>query len=175
MPPSTNSPRPTLSRRDLKAISLWTARMLASEDGQTLYAESIRVTIEKTDEAESIEVRPAKGVDGLNTPESLAVGRSDRAAGSPADPDEILRVMFSRDELNILSQLVAESKATVRRAKSVQEATKIPEGKFWVLWSNLQQRGNRGGVKTGSEWARRRESVRRGVGRSHFEFFKSSG
>jgi hypothetical protein len=169
MLPSTNSPRPPLSRREMKAVLLWAARQLASESGEVVYTGPVRVRVEKVGGAEAIEVRPAKGVDGMELPESVGVARSDTAADPVADPDELLRVMFSRDELNILSQLVAESKATVRRAKSVQEATKIPEGKFWVLWSNLQQRGvvvdatEGEGFEIGpawvAEWVRKREGV----------------
>ena len=86
---------------------------------------------------------PVKGTDGLTEPESY--GSNSEAINT--SQQELLRVMFSRDEVRILSEMVGKSAAM--KASAVLDACRVEKSKFWVLWSNLQQRGFIGDAEKG--------------------------
>jgi hypothetical protein len=123
------------SRNDLKAIALWAARMLASEGGGTPFPGKVRLEIVKSDDSESVVVKPTKGIDGLSAPEQL---RGDERID--ATMSDLLQLFLSPDERSLLIELQAAGKATasaiLERAKG-----KVSKSAFWELWGNLQQRG----------------------------------
>lgn len=133
------------SRRVLKSSILWCSRWLVSDDGE-FYRGKIHVEITASKEGETVGVKPVRGIDGLTDP--TADLRVTPAPGSGqavvqtgvavASPSEMLRVMFSRDEVRILKELAGHEPS---KAAAVMDRCRIEKSKFWVLWSNLQQRG----------------------------------
>lgn len=100
------------------------------------YSGKVEVTIRATREGEKITVVPARGADGMTEP---VLGVSESAGESQqATCSQMLAVLFSRDEVRVLSEMLG---AKAVKAKTVMDGCKISESKFWVLWSNLQQRG----------------------------------
>lgn len=102
--------------------------------GEFFKGRNLVVRIETPGHGAAFEVTPSKrDGDGMADPPSLANSQQ-----AEATPSELLAVLFSRDEVRILSEMLGEK---ALKAKTVQDGCKISESKFWVLWSNLQQRG----------------------------------
>lgn len=130
---SSSSPGPrSPSRRVLKGTILWCARWILG--GGEFYRGSIQVEVTAAREGERVVVEPRRGADGLTEPEPLGV----REEVAEATPAELLRVLFSRDEIRILSEMLRDKGV---KASWVMDVSKVEKSKFWPLWSNLQQRG----------------------------------
>lgn len=130
------TPRRPPGRRELKSVILWAARMLVSEDGgETLYSESIRVKIEKTDEAEAMVVEPRRGLDGLAVPEQLRQA-PDADVGAP----ELLRVLLGDSERVLVADLLEHGPCQATQVLDRCRA-KVGKSDFWPLWGSLQSRG----------------------------------
>lgn len=128
--PDRPSPARAPSRRVLKGAILWCARWMMG-DGDFYAGSNLRIEI--TTEGERVAVEPSPRADGLSEPEPVGV-----APSADVQAEELIRVLFSRDEMRILSELLGEAPV---KATAVRDATGIKNARFWELWGNLQQRG----------------------------------
>jgi hypothetical protein len=122
---------PIPSRSDLHKGLLWFARWRFGNGEQ--YAGPIVVTISaKKKKSEKVIVESEDKADGMVFPVALVVVPS-----APVNGLELLRVLLSEDERNILRAVVDHPGALV---KVIQEASKIQSAKFYALWGNLRSR-----------------------------------
>ena len=82
--------------------------------------------------------------------------RAEPAPEAPRPDAELLSVLFSPDEVRILSELLRGA----TKATAIADAARVEKSKFWALWSNLQHRGivvdaeSGEGFAIGPEWLR---------------------
>lgn len=131
-------------KRDLKATILWCSRWLLEEDGKPYRGKNLTVRVGAEGQGEAIEVKPVRGNDGVDVP--VMVRLAEEPAGQEVSAPELLRVLFSADELSILRAMAGREAS---KASDVMERAKLEKSKFWVLWSNLQHRGVVGDVEQG--------------------------
>jgi hypothetical protein len=125
-------PTPTPpSRRDVHAAILWCARWRMGDGEQ--YLGPISVEIKAKKKAEKIVVEPRNKADGLTLPPALGAPPS-----ASVSAYELIKVFLSREERVILVTCMKNPKWLV---KDVQESTKIQNGRFYALWTNLKDRG----------------------------------
>jgi hypothetical protein len=124
-------------KRDLKSAILWCARWLVEEDGKPYSGRHLSVKILAAGQGEVIEVKPIRGSDGIEQPQLVRLAEP-TGPGVAAGRDELLQLMFSADETNILRALAVKEPS---KASDVMDRARMEKSKFWVLWSNLQHRG----------------------------------
>lgn len=128
-------PERILSRDELKAATLWLARMMLGYDGKP-YSGPLRVSVVKTDERETVAIKPLPTLDGMVRPEWFALEVADEAVASAS---ELLGALLSPDEQKLLTDLVGHQPCT---ATSVQDRCKqvLSKSDFWAVWGQLQKR-----------------------------------
>lgn len=135
------------TKRDLKSAMLWCARHMLGEDGQPYLGKRLSVCVSAEGEGEAIEVKPVKGTDGVEPPDLI---RPPLVAFDGADVPaaELLRVLFSADELSILRGLAGHEPS---KANDVLDRCRgaVEKSRFWVLWANLQHRNVIGDAEVG--------------------------
>lgn len=133
-------------KRDLKSAILWCARWLVEEDGQPYAGRHLVVKISAAGQGEAIKVKPVRGSDGVEQPQLVRVAEAASAGAAAGGRDELMRLMFSADEMSILRALAVKEPS---KASDVMDRARIEKSKFWVLWSNLQHRGFIGDADVG--------------------------
>lgn len=138
------SPKKPPSECALRNAILWCARWMLGADGKVYEGRRLQVAVSANDSGKEIVVKPKGDADGRTEPGLL--GASACGSGGEATPAELLAVLFSQDEIRILSEMLGDGPV---KASGVQDGCRIEKSKFWVLWGNLQHRGVVGDPKDG--------------------------
>jgi len=131
-PANTRTATPSDDTRVSRSAILAAARALVGHRGPYLGPISVKVVVPEL--GTEIRVTPIPGVDGLPPTGPPTAG----SLITTAAPAELLAVLFSRDEIRMLAEMLTGLPV---KACNVLAASKVEKSKFYPIWANLQQRG----------------------------------